>query len=191
MECGTQNSRPFPSSHPSGSLGSSLSLQPLPHQTKITFTSRFPHLPASVSHLPSLLSFLSPESGTSAFRPASARKKIRHTLPLPVRALGAPCPVGLALAACLHRETWRQRRRRRRRRRGAGGGALWGPWRWPGVSRGQLAAARGGSGGALSEGSPSSLTSRLCLFIFRCRGRATFGAVAAGEEGKHRGRHAP
>lgn len=162
MECGIQNSRPFPSSHPSGSLGSSFSLQPLLHQTKITFTSRFPHLPASVSHLPSLLSFLSPESGTSAFRPASARKKIRRTLPLPVRALGAPCPLGLALAAWLHRGTWRQRRQRRR---GAGGGALRGPWRWPGVSWRQLAEARGGSGGALSEGSPSNLTLRLCLYL--------------------------
>lgn len=161
MECGTQNPRPFPSSHPSGSLGSSPSLQPLLHQTRATFTSRFPHLPASVFRLPALLSFRSPESGTTAFGPASARKKNQtHTSasgPCP----WGPCPVGLALASWLHPETWR----RRRRRPGAGGGGSWGPWRWPGVSRGQLAEARGGSGGALSAGSPSSLTSRLCLFL--------------------------
>lgn len=185
MECRTQNLYPLPSSHPSGSLESSPSLPPLLHQTRTTSTSRFPHLPASVSHLPSLLSFRSPESGTSASGPASARKKIRRTLPLPVRALGAPCPVGLALAAWLHPEAWR------RRRPGAGGRGSRGPWRWPGVSRGQLAEAWGGSGGALSAESPSSLTLRLCLFIFRCSGRATLGAAAAGEEGKRRGRHAP
>uniref|UniRef100_A0A8C0SSI5 NADH dehydrogenase [ubiquinone] iron-sulfur protein 3, mitochondrial n=1 Tax=Canis lupus familiaris TaxID=9615 RepID=A0A8C0SSI5_CANLF len=127
VECRTQNLYPLPSSHPSGSLESSPSLQPLLHQTRTTSTSRFPHLPASVSHLPSLLSFRSPESGTSASGPASARKKIRRTLPLPVRALGAPCPVGLALAAWLHLEAWR-----RRRRPGAGGRGSRGPWRWPG-----------------------------------------------------------
>lgn len=70
--------------------------------------------------------------------------------------------MGLALGAWLHPETWR---RRRRRRLGVGGGGSWGPWRWPGVSRRQLAEARGGSGGALSAGSPSSLTLRLCLFL--------------------------
>ncbi|XP_072616519.1 NADH dehydrogenase [ubiquinone] iron-sulfur protein 3, mitochondrial isoform X1 [Vulpes vulpes] len=126
VECRTQNLYPLPSSHPFGSLESSPSLQPLLHQTRTTSTSRFPHLPASVSHLPSLLSFRSPESGTSASGPASARKKIRRTLPLPVRALGAPCPVGLALAFWLHPEAWR------RRRPGAGGRGSRGPWRWPG-----------------------------------------------------------
>lgn len=91
---------PFPSSHPSDSLGSSPSLQSLPHPTRATFTSRLPHLPASVSHLFSLLSFRSPEPGTSASSPASARKKIRCMLPLPVRALGVPCPVGLGCLVC-------------------------------------------------------------------------------------------
>lgn len=124
MECGTQISRPF-SSHRSGSLGSSPSLQPLSQQARVTFTSRFPHPRASLSHLPSLLSFRSPEPGTSASGPASARKKIRCTLPLPVRALGAPCPADLASA------TWFAAGKH-----GGGGGC-----------KGLLAGARGARGG--------------------------------------------
>jgi hypothetical protein len=68
--------------------------QLLPHQSRATFTSRFPHLLVLLSHLRSLLSSRCREPGTSASDPAPARKKLHCTLPLPVRALGAPCPVG-------------------------------------------------------------------------------------------------
>lgn len=81
-----QNSRPFPSSHPSSSLGSSLSLQPLTHQARATFTSLFPYLLASFSHLRSLLSFRNPESGT--FRRVRPEEGIMHT------SASRPCPWG-------------------------------------------------------------------------------------------------
>lgn len=132
-----------------------------------TFTSRFPHPLASLSHLPSLLSFRSPEPGT---RNLCFRPRVRPEEDLLHISVSGPCPWRsvsygsvLGYLKCIW-GTWRRWRRRQQRLGGVGWGSR-GPLRWPEVSSGQLAEARGRNGYTPSAGSSSGLTLRLGVYL--------------------------
>lgn len=166
MECGTQTSRPF-FSHQSGSLGSLPSLQPLSHQARARSRHGFPT--RWLRFLTCLPSFHSearnPEPGT---RNLCFRPRVRPEEDLLHTSVSGPCPWGsvsygsaLGYLECI-RGTWR---RRRQQRLGAVGWGSWGPLRWPEVSSGQLAEARGRNGYTPSAGSSSGLTLRFGVYL--------------------------
>lgn len=150
-----QNPRPFPSSHPSGSLGSSLSLLPLTHQARATFTSLFPYLLASFSHLRSLLSFRNPEPPPTAPRSSGRRYNAHFRFPSVPLGLGSlwvvPPLLDLRLRnmAAAARGWWR--------------GLVWAV-ALPRGEQGTADEARDKSSGAAIAGSPSGLTLRSCAF---------------------------